>query len=519
MVLASGGVFRGATHIGFIAALVAAGVKPDLVVGASVGALMGATLCAITDMAEGAQRERVRELAGLFLHVDERVALTRQLKNALKQMGIRGRRIMLSPASVKRMLRKGTVANPGFAATGAPPALIDAISEMFLIPHLETTSIASQFVAGHFSTAVKRFWDQVQKETLPKLGIERAAMGTSLLGPEARKLLLPAGGDDDVWQGKTQPYEYARFFCTTSDINRGAAMLLGRDTLRVTGAYDFLEACLSSSAFPVVFAPRPESSVLPGVGRTDVLFADGGMFDNLPFFPAIEILTQVQMERTGGLVSPEDVVGDLRRRNAGRHLIIAAALDAEPDPEYDSAHANVNRIRKRAEALNTQVKSEEFERAARMVGRQVDEFLAGDACGRVAANPEAAKVLNAAVLADVMRVVPVNQEHINPTYAFCRTMGLREERLRKSIANGCFRTLLTMGQEPNALLPVIGANLRPDVKSGGCVYFLRDGMGMECPFAGGKETREIYLQCAGDPIHIDEQRAFQAGGHGSATPH
>ncbi len=508
VVLASGGVFRGATHIGFISALVAAGVKPDLVVGASVGALMGATLCALTDMPVEQQRERVRSLAGLFLDVDDRAALTRQLKNALKQMGIRGRRITLSPASVKRTIGKGTVSSPGFAATGAPPALIDAISHLFMIPHLETASIASQFVAGHFSEAIKRFWDQVQIETLPKLGIERAAMGTSLLGPEARKLMLPATGDDAVWQSRTQPYAWSRFFCTTSDINRGAAMLLGRDTLRLTAAYDFLEACLSSSAFPVVFAPRPESSVLPGTGRPDVLFADGGMFDNLPFFPAIEILTQVQIERTQTLTSPDEVVADLRRRNDHRHLIIAAALDAEPGAEYDDVHANVNRIHQRAEALSTQVKSEEFERSAQIVGKQITEFLAGDPCGEVAANPAAAAILNATIIADVMRVVPSDAGHINPTYAFCRTLGLREERLRKSIANGCFRTLLTMGYQPNPLLPVIATNSKPDIKTSQCVHFLRDSLKIECPFASGKETAAIRTACAADKVQLDELRKF-----------
>lgn len=509
VVLASGGVFRGATHIGFIAALVAAGVKADLVVGASVGALMGTVICAVADMTEDNQRRRVRELAGLFMHVDERAALTRQLKNALKQLGIRGRRIMLSPASVKRTLRRGTVSNPGFAATGAPPALIDAISQMFLIPHLETASIASQFVAGHFSVAIKRFWDQVQIETLPKLGIEHAAMGTSLLGPEARKLMMPATGDNGEWQGRTQPYNYSRFFCTTSDINRGAAMLLGRDTLRLTGSYDFLEACLSSSAFPVVFAARPESAVLPGTGRTDVLFADGGMFDNLPFFPATEVLTQVQYERTRNFITPEEVVNDLRSRNQHRHLIIAAALDAAPEAGYDSEHANINRIHKRAEALSTQVKSEEFARAARIVASQVSAFLAGDPCAALRANPGAATILNETVLADVMRVEPSDAEHINPTYAFCRTMGLREERLRKSIANGCFRTLLTMGREPHPLLPVIKAGPQVDLTSGKCAHFLRDGTSIHCPFAGDAETQGVYRECSRDKLHLVELQRFK----------
>ena len=76
--------------------------------------------------------------------------------------------------------------------------------------------------------------------------------------------------------------------------------VLGRDFLRYDPSYDFIMAGLSSSAFPSVFAPRTESDVVPGRGKSDVYFADGGMFDNLPFMPAIEILREVQCsDRTG----------------------------------------------------------------------------------------------------------------------------------------------------------------------------------------------------------------------------
>jgi len=45
LVLAAGGP-RGFAHVGVVRALKELGVKPDLVVGASVGALIGAALCA-----------------------------------------------------------------------------------------------------------------------------------------------------------------------------------------------------------------------------------------------------------------------------------------------------------------------------------------------------------------------------------------------------------------------------------------------------------------------------------------
>ena len=51
LVLSSGGP-RGFSHIGVLKALHAIGVKPDLVVGASVGALLGSVLCAGASMTE-----------------------------------------------------------------------------------------------------------------------------------------------------------------------------------------------------------------------------------------------------------------------------------------------------------------------------------------------------------------------------------------------------------------------------------------------------------------------------------
>jgi len=41
---ASGGVFRGSFHVGMIGAMHATGLKPDMIVGASVGTLLGAAL-------------------------------------------------------------------------------------------------------------------------------------------------------------------------------------------------------------------------------------------------------------------------------------------------------------------------------------------------------------------------------------------------------------------------------------------------------------------------------------------
>src|SRR5262249_135862 len=147
--VASGGVFRGSFHIGVIGAMRAAGIRPDLIVGASVGSLMGGALGAISKLDPTKSDALLAEFCQTFLHVGKRIALTRTLKNASKQIGVRTRCVKLSPAQLRRMVRRGTRSDPGYAVTGAPPALIDAISTVFLIPHGQTREIASEFVAGH----------------------------------------------------------------------------------------------------------------------------------------------------------------------------------------------------------------------------------------------------------------------------------------------------------------------------------------------------------------------------------
>ena len=237
--VASGGVFRGAFHIGVLGAMQAAGIKPDLIVGASVGSLMGGALGAMSKANRQDGLGLLAELCLTFLHVDQRIALTKTLKNATKQLGVRARSVSLSPAQLRRMVRRGARADAGYAVTGAPPALIDSLSTMFLIPHGQTRDIAAEFVAGHITKAMKTFWFCVRSETLRRLDIETALMGTSLLEGAARTLM--GEGRPGINLDTTQPYHpEISFFGTTSDLNQRRALLLHRD-LEQVHSYDFVE--------------------------------------------------------------------------------------------------------------------------------------------------------------------------------------------------------------------------------------------------------------------------------------
>jgi predicted acylesterase/phospholipase RssA len=431
--LASGGVFRGAFHVGMIAALIVSQTRPHLIVGASVGTLMGSALGAM--LSTGTYNDAARLLGQLtltFVHVDERISLTRVLKTAARELGIRGKKIDLSPNDIRRLVTRGTRADPGFAATGAPPALIDAISELFMIPHEQTTRIAAHFVAGHAARAINEFLHALKHETLERLGIKSAIMGSALLEITTRDLLGSVRGLD---LGVTQPFKGCAFFGTTTNLSTRAPRLLPWGEAERILSYDLIEAALASSAFPCVFAPRRESDIFPGRGRIDVHFADGGMFDNLPFIPAIEVLSQAQLQiaHLGG----DTALERLRRRYEHPDLFIAGSLEAGPETQPPAAFDELRAIHQRAMALQQNVKIRAFEDASAKVNSQIGRLIAA----AKQPNEEDSVFIDNIVNVAVLPVFPTDDNHLNKTFAFCASMGLRAERVQLSIADGCFQTL------------------------------------------------------------------------------
>lgn len=529
--LGSGGVFRGAFHIGAIGAMQATGVFPDLVIGASVGALMGGALATIAVAPAAQEKELLEQLASVFLSVDSRVALTRTFKNASKQLGVRARGLSIAPSELRRMVLNGSKADAGYAATGAPPALIDAIAQLFTIPHRRTSEIASEFVAGHFTKATNRFLKEVRRETLTSFEIERFLIGISLLEEEARNLL--GKSVREVHLNEVQPYHYpaaktkgkqgkkVSFFCTTSFLNARTSLLLGRDFLTEDPSWDFIYAALSSSAFPAVFAPRSEAEVLPGRGRTDRLFADGGMFDNLPFFPAIEILAAGQTSWRQGQASWPSVLQRIQGRIEKRDIIIAAGLDAEPvktergrEPVYDTLF----KVSSRAKSLSVDSKARTFEAGAKKVKETLEQIgrTTGVSCSQTEAD-----FLDSTVNAAVLKIVPTDKEHINPTFAFCRAAGLEAETVQKSIADGCFRSLAEFLHSyatettvrpafEKTKVPVLAVTVKGEAKAPNCPYFYLAGKPLECPFAaaGKEQVSGIRDICANDKAHQKQREGL-----------
>ena len=511
--IASGGVFRGSFHVGMIGAMHATGLKPDMIVGASVGTLLGAALGSMYSSSGRQARVKLRRLTDLFVEADRRIALTKTLKSAIKDIGIRSRgaSMNLSPNVLRKMVRAGSRQDPGSAITGAPPALIDAISDLFLIPYRATARIAAEFVAGHVTRATHTFWTQIKTETIDRLGIHDALIGSSLLERETRLVL------GDVSQD-VQPFlEHSRiaFFATAVNLVTEWITILGSQLS--ADRYDLIEALLASSAFPMAFAPRRASALYPGVGRRDVFYGDGGMFDNLPFVPAFEVLREVQIDHLQPTLGQGRWREALARRHREPDLFLVGALNIRQTEDEPDAYESLRKIAARAISLEDNEKIYGMERASAGVDRQLGQLREEAADGDASVPREQEEFLNGIVNAAVMPVYPADADHLNGTYEFCAAMGMDRDKIRRSIADGCFQTMLGVaraqeegpysmtGRSIAALtalgrVPEIVIERKPSAKHyGQCPFFRVAGQSIPCPFEG---MHGIYRTCRQDLVHI-----------------
>jgi predicted acylesterase/phospholipase RssA len=512
--IASGGVFRGSFHVGMIGAMHATGLKPDIIVGASVGTLLGAALGSMYSSSGQQARVKLRRLTDLFVEADRRIALTKTLKSAIKDIGIRSRgaSMNLSPNVLRKIVRAGSRQDPGSAVTGAPPALIDAISDLFLIPYRATARIAAEFVAGHVTRATNTFWTQIKTETIDRLGIHDALIGSSLLERETRLVL------GDVSQD-VQPFlEHSRiaFFATAVNLVTEWITILGSQLN--ADRYDLIEALLASSAFPMAFAPRRASALYPGVGRRDVFYGDGGMFDNLPIIPAFEVLREVQTDRLQSTLGRGRWRDELVRRHREPDLFLVGALNIRQTDDEPDAYDSLRKIAARAISLEDNEKIYGMERASIGIDRQLGQLREEPGAGDAGLPKEQEEFLNGIVNAAVMPVYPADADHLNGTYEFCAAMGMDRNKIRRSIADGCFQTMLGIARAQEAgpysmpgrsiaalttlgRVPQITVEHQQSAKHyGRCPFFIVAGQSIPCPFEG---MHGIYRTCQEDLVHIN----------------
>lgn len=513
--VASGGVFRGSFHVGMIGALHQAGIQPDLIVGASVGSLMGAVLGAMGVLERQQGFHLLGQLVDTFFEVDTRVGLTKRLKSAVRDLQVRASTVRLSPRDIRKAVEQGSMDSPGFAATGAPPVLIDALSRFLLIPYNTTAAIAADLVAEDVVGAVGKLLLALRDETVPRLGVADALLGTELLEKEIRRLLGCLQGRLHMAQPFQDPIASggypSAFFATAVNLNTEAMTILGALPGMQSKSYDFVEALLSSSAFPLAFPPRRESQIFPGLGRRDVFFGDGGIFDNLPFLPAMLVLGAVQRFQLQQS-PPNERWQALRSRFAQPDLFFAGALDENPFTEdaFKRRHTyrSILEVNARAQSLAKNEKIRGFERMTKRLDKSLRTQVQSEPVDLPPADALEWEMLDRYVHAAVLAVEPTSRGHLNKTFAFSRTTGLQEDRVALSIADGCYQTFSRLrhgNQQPsNSLegrafaglssrLPQIEVAPR-SLDEPKCPFFISRNSPFDCPFArlrGGL----IYQQC------------------------
>jgi hypothetical protein len=245
------------------------------------------------------------------------------------------------------------------------------------------------------------------------------------------------------------------------------------------------------------------------------------MFDNLPFFPAIEVLGTGQTSWRQGQNSWPAVLERVKQRTKKRDIIIAAGLDAEPvkaEPGHEPVYDTLFKIQSRAKSLSVDSKARTFEAGAAKVRKTLEQIQ--EATGYAGTQTEA-DYLDSTVNAAILKIVPTDKDHINPTFAFCRAVGLDVETVQKSIADGCFRSLaafldhyVTDGTVRPAFektnVPGLAVTVNGEARPGECPYFHLTGKPLGCPFAAAGEEKVSGIRnvCAQDKAHQKQSKAL-----------
>jgi hypothetical protein len=171
-------------------------------------------------------------------------------------------------------------------------------------------------------------------------------------------------------------------------------------------------------------------------------------------------------------------------------------------------------IKDRAETLSYESKTSTFASSAEKSLNILKEMGSHDLAGL---DTGALQTVNGSVAGAVVEITPTDAEHINPTFAFCKALGLEGQRVQRSIGDGCFRTLKQFFEDPHVRLRLreteheVGLipraqRLNKKAETDRCPYFTINGAHFRCPFTQTSrhtnvEARSVYEICRRDVAH------------------
>lgn len=416
--LLSGGVFRGVFQVGVTAALVEAGVRPDVFAGSSVGSIMAAMNAHIfTADSRRERRRRAVDLAATFLALD-RLILSDTFTDFVRRLEQRALRSQVSPIEVDRLLRRYDHGSPeGFNTTTR--RVVAGLERLF---YVDPVSLGRMVVAARQGDAAglsRLLLAQVQKF------LDRQQVGREILGSEPLRLLidlhiLHQDGDSDepavTLGGDRPPFVLA----TATNLTRGRLDILGQGSAGDDAQPDLVEALLASSAFPALFRPRWSWELFPGTSRGE-RYVDGGVMDNLPLDAVTEHL-KLRAE-----------AGEVVHRPAAPHLIFTASLEprrtALGAAEARRRSLHWPALMRRARQLSYNGKIDDFAEAQRYFRLLWEHFGADrprpDLAGWVPLDIE---------------VTAVKPEWLPDTFGFHPMLGFHPDVQAGAIAHGCAST-------------------------------------------------------------------------------
>ena len=245
------------------------------------------------------------------------------------------------------------------------------------------------------------------------------------------------------YQGDTPSATKVAFFGTTSFLNGSTSLLLGRDFLTTVPSWNATQGSLCSSAFPAVFAARMEADLMPGAGERTVTLPMVGCLIICPSSRHWKFSLRCNTE----YLSPAGELQEkLAKRAAGPNLIISAGLNENRAPDANVELDTMFAIKARAKTLSYKAKQI---RSLIQQGKAVailKEISSKDLSG--ISDPQR-DFLNGFVAGTVVGITPTDAAHINPTFAFCKSLGLHSKRVQTSIGDGCYRSLQRFSQDPD----------------------------------------------------------------------
>ena len=436
-IIFSGGVFRGVFQVGVLNACVMAGIRPDVIGGASIGTIMAALSARVfAQNSEGRQKLRIARVAATFLAID-RLVLTDRFADFMRRFTLRAGSADFSLRDADHLFRQFDRRNWEMLARRSRKVLA-GIHRLTYTDPLELLDLLALKASNRRDKLPDRLTLRAQD------ALDRAGIGSELLGAEPLEQLIKAHVLPELENQGAKFDEFLKdgmhFVATTTNLTTGELDVLGSfcNELRKPA---LVPGLLASSAFPGVFRPRMNWELRAGAPGLPEELVDGGISDNLPIMPVYRFL--FYLAYSGWLSPRPKMPSEGNGQRPCPHLLLTASL--EPYKEVLKGE----RLQRTAECwftllnrtgqLRYNVKVDSHYRTQLHI-RKILEALERQS------ESEGKSLTPTLNLLD-LHVSCVKPKWLPPTFAFHPMLGFSRTRQAQSIAHGCASTLAHLDHE------------------------------------------------------------------------